>query len=778
MSVAASISAALDGSRSGDGYLVKCPAHPDKTASLSVKDTIDKNGKPDVIVHCHSGCSWKTVKDQLRTMGLLPNFEQTKKISPAPVNFIWTKAKNDPETVRKVLKTRGIYIGYDSPAIRVNRYKKEDNLVFAMTKPGDDKVLAVQRMTFDGETFIKSGKGKMFGKNNNGENFCRGRGVFFYRKQSVETFIVGEGIETTLSAMQSMDMNGCACLSTAGMQGVSLPSGIKKLYIIVDSDTSFGGQKAAIALASKVDIETFFVTPCNECFSDEPIKLDFNDLLMNGGSIKERFDQAIPVKELIWSVPPQTEQPENNDIYPPETLKELEGLNKVFGAALLSGTFRVLKEWFDGHKHFLSFLKAYDFELFFRNKRVFVFKDEDLKPAPLGKLWLDWEGRRTYNEVTFDPSLKKDTPGVYNMFRGLLEPKKGDWSKIRWHTKNIICNGDDEIYKYVIAWIARAVQDPGGKRPGVALVLQGGKGIGKGFWADYMGKMFGEGYLPLADAAGFTGKFNMHMSKAILVFLDEATFGGDKKNKGKLQNMITDPVTLFEPKGIDSITMRNYMNVIIASNEEWIVPASSDERRYLVLAVNEDKKLNTDYFNGIDDEMENGGPAAMMYDLLRYDYSAVNLRKAPFTQALSEQIETSLPVVFAFWQFVLEREFLLSDKFTGAPIETRCGVDQNVAWPEEIWKYEIYNEFLEFSNKNKERYIVSNRSFWRQTWQVWPGGSPVRKQKRQDGDVKDFLDLPKIYEMKSSFSKHVKVFFDEGKTYSENTSFDFGANIE
>ena len=773
MSIAASISAALGGSRSGDGYVCKCPAHNDKNPSLSVKDIRDKKGNPDILVNCQAGCDWKTVKDSLRGMGLIPGFKPTPKKKDA-VNFIWAKATKDVDIVKNVFKKRGINIGYNSPAIRINEYKKEKMLVFAMTKPGDDKVLAVQRIPFNSETFEKSGKGKMFGKNTSGENYCMGRGVFFFRKDPVENFIVGEGIETTLSVMQAMDMNGCACLSTSGIKNITLPDGIKKLYILVDSDKSFGGQKAAIDLAGRVK-NSVLVTPCDDCFSDNPTKMDFNDILMSGGSIQDRFLSASVVGKINWS-PPKKES--NNGAYPPETLKELEGLNKTFGAALLSGTFRVLKEHFDGHKHFLSFLKAYDFELFFRNKRVMIEKDDELKPVPLGKLWLDWEGRRTYSSVTFDPDLPESQEGVYNMYRGLLPPKQGDWSKMRWHTKYIICDGDEELFQYVMAWMARAVQDPGGKRPGVAIVLQGGKGIGKGFWSDYMGKMFGEGYLPLADASGFTGRFNMHMSKALLVFLDEATFGGDKKHKGKLQNMITDPVTLFEPKGIDSITMRNYMNVIIASNEEWIIPASCDERRYLVLAVNSDKQIDTKYFNAMDDEMENGGPSAMMYDLLQHDYSGVNLRKAPFTQALSEQIETSLPAVFAFWQLVLERGFLLSNRLTGEPKETLCDDNQGVLWPEEVWKYEVYNEFLDFSDKNKERYIVSNRGFWKFTWQFWPGASPPRRQKRQDGELKDCLALPGKKELKTAFSEHVKVFFDEKKSYDENISFDFGANIE
>ncbi len=261
MTLALNISNTLGGEKSGSGYILKCPCHDDKNASLMISDVTDKNGNPDVSVSCFTGCDWKTIKDKFRDMGLLPEFKpefqgakqetvkrRFKKLPETPpptnkkpkvkarTNFIWDMAKSSPDTVKKVFQHRAITIGHDSLAVRNGKYKDQNMLVFAMTKPGDDKVLAVQRMFYNSDTFKKSGKSKMFGTNpdNKDENFCHGRGVFFYRKKPVTDFIVGEGIETTLSAMQVMGMNGCACLSTAGVVNITLPDDIVNLYILVD----------------------------------------------------------------------------------------------------------------------------------------------------------------------------------------------------------------------------------------------------------------------------------------------------------------------------------------------------------------------------------------------------------------------------------------------------------------------------------------------------------------------------------------------------------------
>jgi hypothetical protein len=76
---------------------------------------------------------------------------------------------------------------------------------------------------------------------------------------------------------------------------------------------------------------------------------------------------------------------------------------------------------------------------------------------------------------------------------------------------------------------------------------------------------------------------------------------------------------------------------MIASNEDWVVPAGSGGRRWFVLEVGDERQKDYDYFAAIDNEMENGGLAAMLYDLQRIDVTRVNVRNAPETEWLVEQ---------------------------------------------------------------------------------------------------------------------------------------------
>jgi putative DNA primase/helicase len=64
------IAKALGGCRAGAGWVAHCPAHDDRTPSLSVRDFTD--GK--VLLRCHAGCEQERVIAALRTRNLWTGF--------------------------------------------------------------------------------------------------------------------------------------------------------------------------------------------------------------------------------------------------------------------------------------------------------------------------------------------------------------------------------------------------------------------------------------------------------------------------------------------------------------------------------------------------------------------------------------------------------------------------------------------------------------------------------------------------------------------------------
>jgi hypothetical protein len=270
---------------------------------------------------------------------------------------------------------------------------------------------------------------------------------------------------------------------------------------------------------------------------------------------------------------------------------------------------------------------------------------------PMGHVWFTSPQRRFYNGIELAPNGRA-TSGYYNLWRGFtVEPKKGTWQKFRSHIIDIVCNGDEEISKYVLCWMAQCVQKPG-QQANTAIAMRGGQGIGKGCFVREFGALFGVHFLHLDSTRHLTGNFNAHLHNAILVFADEAAWPGDKAGLGALRRMVSEPTLSIERKGMDIFTVPNMVHLLLASNEEWTVPAAVDERRFTVLDVNNSRQNDTRYFNAILEEMKNGGHAAMLYDLLEYKID-IDLRIIPKTKALYDQKRLTSSVQKRWWYQVL-----------------------------------------------------------------------------------------------------------------------------
>ena len=288
------------------------------------------------------------------------------------------------------------------------------------------------------------------------------------------------------------------------------------------------------------------------------------------------------------------------------------------------------------------------------------------KRVPIADYWLNHRERRQYQGIEFDPGGGR--PGYFNMWHGwAVTPREGDCSKFLAHVKDNVAQGDDEIYKWVIGWFAQIFQQPA-EKPGTALALRGKQGVGKTIVGKIIGELIGpRHYKPVSEPRYITGQFNAHMATLLLIHADEAFWAGNKQAEGKLKDMITGSEHLVEYKGIDPITIANYMRLFITGNHEWIVPAGMRERRFLVLDVGEGRIQDSDYFAAIEEEADNGGREALLHHLLNFDLSTVDLRKIPRTRALMEQqLELATPEE-AWWFDTLMHGYLPEGGF-----ETTC----------------------------------------------------------------------------------------------------------
>jgi hypothetical protein len=281
--------------------------------------------------------------------------------------------------------------------------------------------------------------------------------------------------------------------------------------------------------------------------------------------------------------------------------------------------------------------------------------------------WLGHRDRRQYlSGVVFDPTGRVSSE-YWNLWSGFsVEPAPGEWSLMRDHVVDVICGGNLAEADYVFRWVARMIQQPD-RQGEVALVIRGNKGAGKGIFFQYLRNAWGQHGVYISNAKHLVGNFNAHLRDCIFLFADEAFFAGDRQHEGVLKSLITEPVLTIEGKYQNAVNVANMLHIGMASNSDWVVPASHDERRYAVLNASDHRIGDKVYFNEIGAQMEDGGLAAMIYDMLRLDISDFEVRDFPRTEALVQQKRHSLDSLHCWWLAVLERGFVWKSRF-GAPV--------------------------------------------------------------------------------------------------------------
>ncbi len=274
-------------------------------------------------------------------------------------------------------------------------------------------------------------------------------------------------------------------------------------------------------------------------------------------------------------------------------------------------------------------------------------------------IWLDYPKRRQYAGLCFTPERE---PGhnYYNLWRGFTYKEKsyadaGASARLGFdmfidHARTNVCGSDDKLFNWLMGYFAHIIQKPY-ERPLTTLVFRGAKGVGKNVLIDRVGRLLGHGhYLVAHDGRYLTSNFNGHMDSCLCLVLDEAFWSGDKAAEGKLKGLTTSPTILIERKGKEPYTVDNLVRLIVVGNEDWLVPASSDERRYAVYDVGEGRKQQGDYFEKMRILMDHkGGAEILMHYLKNFDMSLANVNSPPTTQGLIDQKMDSLTPFEQFW---------------------------------------------------------------------------------------------------------------------------------
>lgn len=339
-------------------------------------------------------------------------------------------------------------------------------------------------------------------------------------------------------------------------------------------------------------------------------------------------------------------------------------LNEQHAVVLVGDRPAILRESFDDEgRPKIALLSVGGFHEWMRPRKVWVKTQGGSRPLQASKIWMDSADRRQYDGVTFVPNGEAPN-GYYNLWKDFSvkpNPHAGSFARFLEHVAENVCNGDETHLAWVMGWFAQIIQQPE-KKLGTSLVFRGPQGVGKTIVGEEIGKLLGIHYQSVSDERFVIGRFNAHLANCILLQLEEATWGGDHSAAGKLKDLITGSHQLIEYKGKEPVRVRSYVRVHITSNNDWVVPAGLEERRFTVLDVGEKRIQDGPYFQKIREELEAGGRSALMDYLMRYDLSDVPLRQVLATDALREQKIAGMSPEMSWWLDILMSGELPGDR--------------------------------------------------------------------------------------------------------------------
>lgn len=332
------------------------------------------------------------------------------------------------------------------------------------------------------------------------------------------------------------------------------------------------------------------------------------------------------------------------------------------------------------------------------------------KGRPCVEVWLEHPRGRKYKQLVYAPpgSRVQVGPQDYNGWKGFaIEPVKGDWPLTAWHLKEIICDGSETLYTWLLNWCAALVQRPG-EHAYTAMVLQGGQGTGKGFFAhDLLGGLFDRRhYIHLSSSEQFYGRFaGEALSGKCFVFLDEATWGGDKRDAGTLKDRVTGDTLVVDRKNLPVVTEPSMLHIVIASNEAFPVGLDRDDRRFAAFKVNNQQANDPAYFRPLYRELRKGGQSAFLAAMLAWEIDEEALRRPPLTHSKAELQERNLPPEAEWWLERLNEGRLL---------------DTDKTWPVTVVRSALYNSYIQFMQNLGHGRRLSHNSLGRELRRFYP----------------------------------------------------------
>jgi hypothetical protein len=219
---------------------------------------------------------------------------------------------------------------------------------------------------------------------------------------------------------------------------------------------------------------------------------------------------------------------------------------------------------------------------------------------------------------------------------------------------DVIANGNEELYQYLLNWVAFILQNVGVKTTAF-LVLKGQQGVGKGRFTDIISElMAGYSRKNVNNIEDITGHFTAILLNKVLVVVGEMDEAKDEKRSvfDRLKDIDTEDRMTVKEKCVPKFEANNVVNLIVSTNNEVPVFVEKSDRRYVICDCNPKYLGNQTFWDELSakTETKDHHPIKSFYNTLftyfmNRDISSFNPRRIIHTEAKTKLIKRSLSAV-------------------------------------------------------------------------------------------------------------------------------------
>ncbi|KAA6398657.1 MAG: hypothetical protein EZS28_005820 [Streblomastix strix] len=260
-----------------------------------------------------------------------------------------------------------------------------------------------------------------------------------------------------------------------------------------------------------------------------------------------------------------------------------------------------------------------------------------------------YDGQYVVEGVRFN----SDNPDVFNVFQGFKYEKleQVDESKIDMFINHLtygtIAGENQEVFEYILNWIAFIAQNAGQKTR-TAIVLQGLQRIGKNRFTDAISEMFSRYSQPnISTIEEFTGIFNSVVENVMFAVLNEM-INYNKSKKGiahAMKKIITDKTIRINEKNYSRRRAENVINTIIVTNNDYPIQLDNRDGRYLVIKCKAVHRGDHEYFNMLSKGMDKDFYDNLLTFFLNRDISKFDPTDFPLSDAKKQLLNVCRTLV-------------------------------------------------------------------------------------------------------------------------------------